>query len=360
MTEAADEPQAGPPTLAQRMREHAGDQQHLYGHVMRAMADDLESGGPVREICAGWESAPRGAVVQLRLLAGLFRIVLTGRAPHLEQFYPCLGGIADPADAWPAVRGVLAANVAELREALVVAPQTNEVGRANALLVGVFAAVERTGLSQVRLLEPGASAGLNLLVDMFRFINHGWSFGPEDSNVVLANAIIGQVQPRPFEVVERRGCDLEPLDISKPESRLRLKSFVWPFHVERHERLACALALALSLDFPPQVDRAPAGEWLSQRLSEPVADGQLTVVWHSITRMYWPPAEIEAVEAAVRDAANRIPLAHVSMEYTAIATDGRPTVTLAWSPDGDEPLRTERLGTVGDHGFPMQVARLVV
>src|SRR5689334_20790575 len=107
----------GPP-LPEQFRRHAGDADHLYGHLMRAMADDWERQGPVRAICAGWETAPIGWVVQLRLLAGLFRIVLTGRAPQLERFYPNLGGAADPAAAWPEVREVLAANVEELQQAL--------------------------------------------------------------------------------------------------------------------------------------------------------------------------------------------------------------------------------------------------
>lgn len=76
-------------TLAQRFRAHAGDSEHLYGYAMRGMADDWEAGGPMRLVCAGYENAPRGAMIQLRLLAGVFRLLLTGQAPELKQFYPC-------------------------------------------------------------------------------------------------------------------------------------------------------------------------------------------------------------------------------------------------------------------------------
>ena len=79
-------------TLADRFRAHAGDAQHLYGYAMRAMADDWEAGGPVRQVCAGYEDAPTGSAIQLRLLAGVFRLVLTGAAPQLVPYYPCLGG----------------------------------------------------------------------------------------------------------------------------------------------------------------------------------------------------------------------------------------------------------------------------
>ena len=102
------------------------------------------------------------------MLAGLFRIVLRGEEPQLRGFYPCLGGDLDPGDAWASVRPVLAVHVEELHESLTRTPQTNEPARTVALLVGLSEAVRRTGLRRVRLLEPGASAGLGLLLDGYR------------------------------------------------------------------------------------------------------------------------------------------------------------------------------------------------
>lgn len=58
-------------TLADRFRAHAGDNTHLYAYAMRGMADDWEAGGPVRDVCAGWEDSPSGSVVQLRVLGSL-------------------------------------------------------------------------------------------------------------------------------------------------------------------------------------------------------------------------------------------------------------------------------------------------
>jgi hypothetical protein len=147
-------------TLADRFRAHARDAEHLYGYAIRGMAGDWEAGGPIRAVCRGYENAPRGAVIQLRLLAGVFRLVLTGRAPELVRFYPCLGGTAPPSQAWPVMRNVIAAHIDELHAALAVAPQTNEVGRSVALLVGLFDLVGASGVRRIRLLEPGASAGL--------------------------------------------------------------------------------------------------------------------------------------------------------------------------------------------------------
>ncbi len=335
-------------TSADRMRSHAAEHQHLYGHLMRDMADDWEAGGPTREICRGWEDAPEGAVVQLRLLAGVFRIVLTGRAPELVPFYPCLGGEAPPAEAWSVVRDVLERHTDELHDALDVAPQTNEVGRSTALLVGLFMAVRRTGLSRVRLLEPGASAGLNLLVDRFRFVNPEWDFGPTDSQLVLQDGVRGHVTPLAFEVVARRGCDLQPVDANTPSGRLRLRSFVWPFQPDRHARLNAALQVAAR--FPVTVDGRAAGEWLEEQLTEPVAPDVLTVVWQSITRLYWPTEEIQRVDAAVRRAAAAGPVAHIAMEFPSEGPSAEAELTLTLPETA-----LEIVATVGDHGTPVTV-----
>ena len=159
----------GGETLADRFRAHAGNSQHLYGYAMRGMADDWDAGGPTRIVCRGYEDAPRGSVIQLRLLAGIFRLVLTDRAPELTPYYPCLGGREPAAHAWPVMRAVIADHLAELNQALTVAPQTNEVGRAAALLAGLFDLVAASGKRRIHLLELGASAGLNLLLDRYAF-----------------------------------------------------------------------------------------------------------------------------------------------------------------------------------------------
>jgi len=328
-------------TLAERFRAHMGHSPTLYGHAMRGMADDWEAGGVVREICRDWESAPAGAVVQLRLLAGVFRLVLRGEAPQLEPYYACLGGQAAPEGVWPVMREVMAPHVPELSAGLAVPPQTNEVGRSSALLVGLFEAVRRSGLRSVRLLEPGASAGLNLLVDDFRFENRGWTHGPAGSPLVLRDGIHGDVVPQELSIVERRGCDLEPVDATTEEGRLHLTSFVWPFHVERHERLRAALAIAAT--HPVTIDRAHAAEWVEGQLAHAPADGVLTVVWQSITRMYWPPEETARVERAVAQARTRMLLAHVAMEYGP--GGGREGAELT--------LDGEVLAHVGDHGTPV-------
>ncbi len=355
-------------TLADRFRSHAGDAGHLYGHAMRGMADDWAAGGVVRAICAGYENAPSGSALPLRLLAGVFRLVLTDRAPELVRFYPCLGGRDDPAASWPVLRQVMGRHVGELQDALAVPPQTNEVGRSVALLAGLFDVVATTGPTQLRLLELGASAGLNLLVDHFGFSGTGraggpegspppsagstWSYGDPASPVRFADPIAGVVRVADFTVVDRGGCDLYPVDASTPAGRLLLTSFVWPFDVHRHERLAAALDLVA--EHPVTVDRATASSWLAPALDR-TDDGVLPVVWHSITRLYWPPEEIAAVQSILTAYAEHRPLARVSLEFGA---DGGPSArpelhSTVWQPG--HPPRHRRLGTAHDHGPPVRL-----
>ena len=193
-------------TLADRFRSRGGEATHLYGYAMRGMAADWEAGGPVRTLCAGYESAPTGSALPLRMLAGVFRLVLTDQAPELARFYPCLGGRDDPAQAWPVLRDVIAAHPDDLRAALEVPPQTNEVGRSVALLAGLFDVVAATGTPRIRLLEFGASAGLNLLVDRFGFSGTG-RFG--ESEVGRPSSLGSSLElRRPGLAGDLRGPDL--------------------------------------------------------------------------------------------------------------------------------------------------------
>ncbi len=340
--------------LVEQLRSHArfcdDSGAPLYGVLMRGLADDLEAGGPTAEILVGRPHPPPGDVLQLRLLAGLHRIVLSRRAPRLAPYYRSVCGTAAPDAVWPLARTVLADHVDELRAALEVPPQTNEPGRAAALAVGLQLAALLHGVGDVRLLEVGASAGLNLLVDRFRVSaaagGPGQVWGPAGSPVDLGGTVHGGWPPRvDVRVVDRRGCDLAPIDPRSTDGRLRLTSFVWPDHVERHRRLAGALALAA--EHPVVVDRADAVTWLRERLAEPQQDGVLTVVWHSVFVQYLDDAARTALWATVDDAAARAPVAHLSLEAPRAPYLGSPLLTL----DGSV------LGTAPAHGVPVTLTR---
>jgi hypothetical protein len=327
-------------TLADRFRAHASDAQHLYGYVTRGMADDWEAGGPTRIVCRGYEDAARRSVINLRLLAGVFRLVLTGRAPELVPFYPCLGGTAAASRAWPVMREVIGKHIDELHAALAVPPQTNEIGRSVALLAGLFDLVAASDVRRIRLLELGASAGLNLLFDRYAYRADSWQFGVADSKVQFVNPIEGAVASQRFLITDRAGCDLHPVDPTSPSGRLLLTSFVWPFDLDRHARLGSALEIAATRAV--RIDRASASSWLPHALA---ADrDELPVIWHSITQMYWPRDELIAVESILSDYGSRCRLGEISLEYHSHTPRGaEPELrTRLWDPDSSRSVR-ERL-----------------
>lgn len=313
----------------------------------------------------GWDrGVTSGSAIQLRLLAAVFRLVLSGAAPELERFYPCLGGEAPPNEAWPAMRQVIRDHSAVVRAGLEVAPQTNEVGRSAALLAGLFDLVAASGVRRVRLIELGASAGLNLLVDQFAFAGisaaERWNWGPANSPVQLVGSIEGPVRPESFAIIGRRGCDLDPVDATTPAGRLLLTSFVWPFNVNRHERLAGALAVAArqrAAGHPVVVDAAGASSWLPGQLVEPAAE-VLTVVWHSITQLYWPPAEVTAVEQCLTEHGSGQLVWRVGLEFDPRGSSAAmPELrTQLWQPGRS--VRDRRLGTAHHHGPPVRLATI--
>ena len=285
-------------TLADRFRGHFGHTDHLYGALLAEMADDWDVGGVTWELFEGWQDAPPQQMPHLRLLAGLFRIVLRGDAPHLEGFYPALGGDLDPHEAWAAVRPVLAAHVDELRGSLTRGTADQRArphGRVAHRPVGGGAPVRPAARAAARARGIGRPGPARRPVPL----RSGTAGRPGLRTRRSSSTGCGAAgfEPASFEVVERRGCDVAPVDAASPAGGIYLTSFVWPWQLDRHARLAAALRVAR--DHPVVVDRAPASLWVAERLADPVADDVLTVVWHSVTRMYWPAEESAAVAAAV-------------------------------------------------------------
>lgn len=287
----------------------------LYAVLLDRLADDMLAGGPGAAVLAGHERDPGSAAVPLRLMGGVHRLVLEGAAPDLARFFPSVGGQGDPQDAWPALRQVLDDHRDALRAGMDQPPQTNEVGRASALIGGLLHVVAWTP-GPLRLFELGASAGLNLRADQFRIaLDGGQSVGPASSPVVLDDPWRGPMPPLSgaLDVVERAGCDVSPLDPTTEEGRLRLTSYVWPDQLARLARLRGALDLAAQV--PAAVHRMPALEFVRRVQLVP---GTTTVLWHSVVWQYLSPDERTDVERAMDDlaagAGERGRLAHLRLE----------------------------------------------
>jgi hypothetical protein len=335
-------------TLAHQQSACARAGSQLYADVLGGVIADVANGGVCGQILGPHCDDPFATALPLRFLGAVHRLVLVGRAPELAAHYPSAGGSPGPG----LVSDLLAA-VAEHRPEIEArlgdGVQTNEVGRSAVLAPGYALVASRTGLP-LRVLEIGASGGLNLRWDHYWYDSGATTMGDAASPVRFVGAWqdagAGLPALAPVEVVDRAGCDRNPIDIGTEEGRVTLRAYLWPDQVERRARLEAAFTVADAV--PATVDRADLGEWTAARLSGPVA-GVATVVAHSIVWQYVPRASRDRLRTALQDAGSRAtadsPLAWLRMEPAGAVADLRLT---RW-PGGEEQV----LATAEYHGIPV-------
>jgi hypothetical protein len=313
--------------------------------LLGLMADDGAAGGVTAGLLAGWPGDPIADALPLRLTSALHALVLGGSAPELAACYPP-HEVGDPARLRRAALDALVTHDAVVKRFLVSPPQTNEVGR-SAALVGGFHFVAGWGGLPLRLLEIGASAGLNAIWDRYRYRLGSAAWGPEDSPVVLAPKWHGDppALTADLRIAERAACDTAPIDIADPDACLRLRSYIWADQRERLDRLDTALSLARQDGV--HVEQADAGAWVPARLAQP-AEGRTAVLYHSIMWQYLPADTQRRIGEAMHDAGARstrtAPLAWLRLEPTT--PDGKPELHVTLWP-GE---RHVRLAVARAHG----------
>jgi len=348
----------GQPSLADRFRLHAealirDGRSPLSATLMRAAAADLDASGIVARLFADVASPPR-SVPQLRLLAALHHLVLAGRAPGLAAFYPSAGGDRPPGAAWPAAAATIEDHFDWVRDRLRRTVQTNEPGRSTVLYSALLWLVAHFHLP-IRLLEIGASAGLNLIPDRYRYDTGSEVVGDVDSRVRFGDpwhpgpAIDLSAAAAELDIRGRAGCDANPLRADDPEDRVTLMSYIWPDELERIERQRAALDIAAEAGLP--IEQGAAGDWLDRALrTRP--PGELTVVWHSVFRQYVEAAEWEDIEASIRGALGADPERPVVWLAMEPGHDHLTGFALTCVTDAGDEERV--LAGCGDHGPPVR------
>jgi hypothetical protein len=344
--------QAGPDGLSARFRRHAdalvrSGRSPLYNRLMRSAADDIDAGGVVARLFAGI-STPRGSVPQLRLVGALHYLVLAGQAPALAAFYPSAGG-AQPVDGvWPVAEAAMEEQFDLVRARLHRTVQTNEPGRSAVLFAGLLWLTDRHR-RPIRLLEIGASAGLNLIADRYSYLVGGRDLGDPESPLRFVDPwtppppIDLEATASALRIVARAGCDLSPLDPTHAEDQLTLLSYIWPDELHRIDRMRAALAVAGRDRVPVAVRRA--SEWLPEAM-DAGSDDELTVVWHSVMRQYVDSEEWDAIERALEGRPSAVRLSmeptlgpQLRMQLTVHDPIGAPEVLLAVCDDHGLPIR---------------------
>lgn len=274
--------------------------------------------------------------VGLRLGGAAHFRALRGSAPEIAQHYPSTGGDGDVQAAWNAVLADVHAHSDDYDSLFERPVQTNEVARALPLLVAMLALAHDRKMP-LRVFELGSSAGLLLNFDRYRYAGNGWTWGDPESPVQLRNRVTDGRPAHldaPLSVIDRRGCDLHPLNAADPDDADTLLCFVWPDQEERFRRLRAAIDVARA--HPVHVAQGDGVAWM--RYAALPSDGAATVVYHTVITEHMQAdaraALRDAIDELAARATPRAPFAWVRME---IAESGYETRLTHW-PGGEELL----------------------
>ena len=323
----------------------------FYGALFDRMAGDVEQHGSFWRLLEPVAHEAFVTVRPLRVIGAVHKLVLSGAVPALAAHFPSVGGDGDAAAAWPLVASIVDERSAFFTEALDRPVQTNEVTRSVALVGGLLWLAREAQLP-LALREVGCSGGLNLRVDRYWYEQDGRGWGDAASGVRFVDSFREGAPPfdAPLRIVDRRGCDRFPVDVTTDDGATTLLGFVWPGQDERFTLLREALLAARPV--PVVIDRADAVEWVG-RVARERAPATTTVVYHSIVWQYLGDDDRDAIATSLRDAgaaATRdAPLAWLRLEPPA-GTQSPVELRVTTWPGGDERL----LAVAGFHRDPVR------
>ena len=296
---------------AEHCRQHGAP---ITAAIVEAQLALLDSPTAVGRRLSGWHGKVLEDAVPLRLAAGFHHLNLTGGDRRLDPVYR--GVITEQAAIDTLVLALVDSHEARLLPWFDSPPQTNEAGRAAAIMGGLMWLTHR-GAKAFELLEIGASAGINTMMDRFGYDLGGTMAGDPLSPLQLMPEWRGQPPPDvPVEITRIVGCDQRPIDLTDPVAALRLKSYVWAEAGARLARFDAAVELAGQC--APVVEQADAADWLERRLALPQQSGTTRVLLHSIVWQYLPDFTRQRIEAAMfaanERADNERPIAWLMLE----------------------------------------------
>ncbi|QUL39242.1 DUF2332 domain-containing protein [Erythrobacter sp. JK5] len=285
--------------------------------VIRALAKVRETDTATGRRMASWEGLTLKDAMPLRIAGGFHHLLLSGEDERLARVYS--GQIVDQGQVDALVCELVETYDTQLLPWLDGPPQTNEAGRSASIMAGLLWLAQRV-VPRFELFELGASAGVNTMLDRYHFQLGETAVGPADSPMRIEPEWRGEgsppAPPADFEIVDIRGCDVAPIDLSDPASALRLKSYVWPDAPGRMARIDAAIELARA--DPPDLVRMDAGEFTTAILEWPRKGGATRAMFHSIMWQYMPAATQQAITAAMEAAGAAAtpdrPLAWISLE----------------------------------------------
>ncbi len=322
--------------LRTRFEQHAREycaRSPLYAEICTAVAGD-------RFCLELMLEAPQAQRRPTLLQAAIHDLLLAGADHELAEHVPTVtAGRVPTGSPGPLALGFCRAQRDALAHTLATrSTQTNEVNRASALLPALVHATPPG--RPLRLVELGASAGLNLLLDRFAYRYRGADAAAAGARLVgggadgaAASAVVcdcvvtdGELPAldAPPAIVERIGVDLDPVDLEDADARRWLLACVWPDEPDRVARLRVAIELARR--DPPTVVRGDALALLTDLIDG--AQGAHAVIWHSWVLAYWPFARRRELAAMIDALGARRDLTWLYFEHPS-QTPGLPTPVVA-------------------------------
>ena len=256
------------------------------------------------------------------LLAGIQFIMSRDRDDRLEAHYPNFaGGGAGTEGVDAPFREFVLRHESELVEiGRTRYTQTNECRRCVALLPAIWI----SGAERFHLIDLGASAGLNLILDRYQYRWGEVAWGERSPVHLVTESRGAPVTPRHIEILSRIGLDLHPVDPRDADDRRWLEALIWPEHHERRQRLREALDMASTADFEniegdalltlgPAIDSLPNGDDV--------------VVMHSFALNQFHPSMREKVSQIIDESRERRMVHRVSLEALD-SDDNAATLTM--------------------------------
>ncbi len=306
----------------------------ITARVCRALVAGLDRSSVTGSRVIDWPGDYIGDALPLRLVAPYHALFRRGDAPDLNRLFvvPAQTGARDA----EAIRAATAAHDTWISAWLDGPPQTNEPARSATFMAALQVLADRYALP-FELLEIGSSAGLNLLIDRYRYDLGGATAGPVDSPVLIKPEWRGAGPPvADVRIDSVRGVDIAPVDVTDPAAATRLMAYIWADAPERAARVEGAIRM---IDARPiNMAQGDAADWVEARLVEPQAAGTTRVLMHSVVWPYLGEARrsriVAALDAAGAQATPDTPIAWVRMEWDSGHTPHR--IRLKTWPGGEE------------------------
>jgi hypothetical protein len=283
------------------------------GRLCEALARVLDRSTQVGQRVLDWPGRPdaRGDSVPLRLVGGLHALVRRGSLPGLADLYP-----PHPLPDVGILEKALAEGLPIADDSLLawldLPPQTNEPMRSAPLMAGLHVIAQETNGLPFALYEVGASAGLLLVLDRYRYCLGETAAGAQDAPVLIRPQWEGSSPPdAQVQIARREGSDLEPLDVRNHDDHERLLSYVWADQADRLARIEAALEIAAME--PPRLERAEAAAWTECTIETQPEAGMTRVLMHAVAMQYAGEETRERIAAHTAHvgarATNRAPFA---------------------------------------------------